>query len=103
MSFSMSSILEETQPKCNRRKDSIKLGWNDYAKAAHDEAREAFILWNTNSKPRHGPVFDLMKNTRARFKYALRYCKSVETRANIDALANKLLAKDDTAFWMEIK
>ena len=54
-------------------------------------------------KAMQGPVFDLMKTTRARFKYALRYCKSIETRAKADALANKLLLKDDNMFWKDVK
>ena len=77
-------------------------GWNDYVKVAHEEAREAFLMWRI-SKPRQGPVFQLMKSTRARFKYALRFCKSVENRARADSLAKKLLLKDDVIFWKDIK
>ena len=56
------------------KKDSFRviLGWNNYAKADHDETREACILWNTNSKFRHGPVCDLITNTRVMFKHTLR-------------------------------
>ena len=56
-----------------------------------------------NNKPRQGPTFQLMKSTQARFKYALRYCKSIESRARADALAKKLLLKDDVSFWKDIK
>lgn len=78
-------------------------GWNDYVQSSHEEAREAFHIWQLSSKPKFGPVFDLMKTTRARFKYALRYCKSMESRARADALAKKLLTKDDVSFWKEVK
>ena len=44
-----------------------------------------------------------MQTTRARFKYALRYCKSVENRARADALAKKLLLKDNKHFWKDFK
>ena len=77
-------------------------GWNDYVKVAHEEAREAFMIWRDH-KSRQGPIFDLMKTTRARFKYALRYCKSVENRAKADSLAKKLLLRDNITFWKEIK
>ena len=33
----------------------------------------------------------------------MRYCKSIESRARADALAKKLLQKDDVSFWKEIK
>jgi hypothetical protein len=79
------------------------LGWNEYCSEYHSEAREAFLLWRTNSNPRQGPLFDLMKRTRSHFKLTLRYCKSQEKRATSDSLAKKLLCKDSKAFWSEIK
>ena len=32
-------------------------GWNEFVKAAHDEARRAFKLWASVSKPKQGPFF----------------------------------------------
>ena len=43
--------------------------WSDYVKSTHEEARKAFILWLMNSKPNYGAIFDLIKTSRARFKY----------------------------------
>ena len=60
-------------------------GWNDYIKTAHSDAREGFLLWQSNSKPRFGPICDIMNSSRARFKQCLRFCKSNETRARADA------------------
>ena len=42
------------------------------AKDAHAEARSAFLLWQSNNKPRQGYIFKDMKVFRFRFKYALR-------------------------------
>jgi hypothetical protein len=44
-----------------------------------------------------------MKSTRARFKYALRNCRVIESRARADAIAKKLLTKDDASFWKDVK
>ena len=78
-------------------------GWNEYICEAHSEAREAFLVWQANLKPRQGPIADLMKVTRSRFKQCMRYCKSNEDRLRADSLARKLLYKDDISFWKDIK
>ena len=31
-------------------------GWNEYVKEAHSEARDAFLLWRSNGKPRTGAL-----------------------------------------------
>lgn len=94
---------ETFAPKRKKPACHIVPGWNDFVKASHDEARGAFKMWISHNKPKQGYVFYLMKSTRARFKYSLRFCKSQETQARADALAKRLLMKDDRTFWKEIK
>ena len=45
-------------------------GWNDYVAQPYKESREAYFLWCNYNKPRSGAVHELMKRSRARFKYA---------------------------------
>jgi len=78
-------------------------GWNDYVREAHTEARYAYVTWRDFGKPRHGPVSDLMKTTRLRFKYALRQCQAKEETARADALAKSLVNKDTVSFWKSVK
>jgi len=78
-------------------------GRNDYVKTAHSDARQAFLLWQSNSKPRFGPISEIMNSSRARFKQCLRFCKSNEDRAQADALATKLLLNDNVCFWKEVR
>ena len=47
-------------------------GWNEYLSQPYDESRQAYIICNSYNMPRSGPVHELMKRTRARFKYAQR-------------------------------
>ena len=77
-------------------------GWNEYVKEAHSEARDAFLLWQCNSKPRSGSISDLRKTTRVRFRQCLRFCKSNEDRAKADALANNLLQKNNISFRKDV-
>lgn len=83
--------------------DNQILGWNDVCKEIHAEAREAFLVWCANGKPKNGYLFDTMKRSRATFKYALRKCKANDSRAKADNLAIKFLKKDSKSFWNEIK
>ena len=75
--------------------------WNEYVKEAHSEARDAFLLWQCNSKPGSCSICHRMKTTRARCKQCLKFCKSNEDRAKADALANNLLQKDNISFWKD--
>jgi len=43
-----------------------------------------------------------MKSTRGRFKQCLRFCKSNDDRVRADALANKLLKRDDISFRKDV-
>ena len=54
-------------------------GWNYYVKEHHIVAKDALSLWRFNNKPKFGLVYHSMRVSRARFKYALRYTKHIET------------------------
>ena len=78
----INSLKRASSCLCNQKeKQSFRPvpGWNDYVRESHDQAREAFLWWQTNNKPRTGPIFDLMKTSRANFKCSLRLCKSIES------------------------
>ena len=78
-------------------------GWNDYCREAHSNARDAFLLWADNNKPRSGPIFDTMRHSRTVFKQAIRHCRATESRAHADSLARKLLARNPKQFWKEVQ
>ena len=73
-------------------------GWNEYCKLAHEEAREAFLLWCVNGKSKQGPIFELMTKTRAAFKSALRKCKKLKNKCIADSMAKKYLSKSTSEF-----
>ena len=43
-----------------------------YQRSVYKDAREWFVMWCNNGKHRQGWIFDLMRQTRSQFKYALR-------------------------------
>jgi exonuclease III len=89
--------------QCDKYRDNEIPGWNDYCKQVHAEAREAFLIWIDNGRPRAGPLFKLMSTTRSKFKLALRQCKYDKTKIKADKLAERLINKNTNEFWKEIK
>ena len=74
-------------------------GWNQHIKDYHSIARDAFLMWRDNGSPRQGPIFELMKKTRAKFKYALKICKANEIHIRADGLAKNLSDGNIKHFW----
>ena len=68
----------------------------------HNIARQSFLEWIVEGKPKHGTVFDDMKLSRARFKYELRCLKRHKDQQIGDSLANKLQDSKPEHFWKEI-
>ena len=86
--------------KCGSfQEEHVIPGWNEHVADKHRMAREAFMLWVSVGKPRHGPEFHYMQRTRARFKCALRYCQRYELQINADKMAERLMDKDYKGFW----
>ena len=58
-------------------------------------------MWIDGGKPRNGHVFDLMKTSRARFKYAIGFLKNHECQFRKHSLAKKLSQSRPDDFWKE--
>ena len=78
-------------------------GWNDICASKHAEARDAFLLWKANGKPKQGPMWEFMRTARSQFKYALRQCDKQKSTIKSNKLANHLLEKDTNNFWKHVK
>ena len=82
---------------------SVVAGWNDLVSDAHRVARDNFLLWRRLGNPRQGSVFEAMRLSRARFKYALRSCRANAAQLHADGLAHSLLRKDFRHFWKDVQ
>ena len=74
-------------------------GRNDSVKDLREAARDAYLLWKHSGKPRQGVVYDIMKQARSKFKYALRVCKSKTNSIISDKMADSMCAKNDRDLW----
>ena len=85
-------------PRKNKKHFTPVPGWNEYLSQPYDDSRQAYIIWNSYNRPRSGPVHELMKRTRARFKYAQRLVQKNQDMLRADALAKKLSSGDANVF-----
>jgi len=62
-------------------------GWNKDVREKHKAARRAYLYWIDNHKPKSGPLFDITKESKKEFKYALRACQKSQQKCKADAIA----------------
>ena len=96
----------KTMPKrvcASKSEDYVVSGWNEYVNDKHEAARQAYLDWVYLNKPRQGPSFVLMKQSRAQFKLALRCCKQHENMMRADAAAASLACNDYRKFWSSVQ
>ena len=55
-------------------------GWNKGVREKHKAARQAYLYWIDNHKPKSGPLFDIMKESKKDFKYAFKSLSEVPTK-----------------------
>ena len=77
-------------------------GWNDYVSDLHTDARRCFHMWRNAGKPRNSYIFEDMKVSRARFKYALHFVKQNEGNLRKESFAQKMSLHKPTESWKEI-
>ena len=61
------------------------------------------MLWRDTGKPRQGQIFDMMQQSRARFKYVIRAVKQRQNALRRESLGKKMTINSNCAFWKEIK
>lgn len=100
----LSHAASKTIPIKSKRKGFKPIpGWNEVVKESHELARDALSLWRCNDKPRQGPIYEMMRKTRARFKYSLRQCKKEERVHRANSMAKNLVSNDSKKFWSNAK
>ena len=95
--------MNDLIPKCKKSGGDYNIaGWNTHVKDKHNMARDAYLSWIYDGKPKQGYTFEIMKKTRAAFKLALRFCKRHEEQMKADACADSLGDPDPRKFWKNV-
>ena len=104
-----SAILEATHiasdflPTVKNCKKHRIIGWNTHCKELYATARESFLAWHHSGRIRQGQFFDNMKQSRASFKNALKYCRKNEENIRKNILLDKFKLSNKSIFWRETR
>ena len=74
--------------------DYVVLGFKEYAKKLHTEARSCFLAWKSLRKPRAGLCYTDMCQSRLRFRSVLKHCQRNEYSLRANALTKSYMQKD---------
>jgi len=77
-------------------------GWNEFVLDAKESASDAYVLWHQWNKLKQGLIFQLMQRSRARYKYAIHYCRQQESRTLADSLAHSSSSRNFSSFWKKV-
>ena len=71
-------------PKTGAKKGSSKVipDWNEHVQAQHDTSLFWHDIWVQCGRPHNCEVANIMRRTRSRYHYAVRYVIKEETRIN---------------------
>ena len=91
--------------KRNIKKNKYKVipGWNRHVKDIYKDSKEHYKRWILNGRLRYGLYFEIMKQTKSRFKEALNKCKSNEQNEIFKSIDEKLRNKNYNDFWKEVR
>lgn len=95
----LSEAARKSSKERRRSRDRQVVGWNKYVAEAHRDARDKFLVWVSANKPKQGPVYREMCETRRLFKSKLKWCQDRQEQIKSDILAINRAAKDFKAFW----
>jgi hypothetical protein len=78
-------------------------GWNQYVKPYREQSIFWHNLWIDVGKSKTGQIAQIMRSTRAKYHYSLRYIRKNQAYIKNNRLAESLLQKNQRDYWAEIK
>ena len=79
--------------------DKAIAGWNDHVKQAREQSLLWHFMWQQSGRPNHGHIYQIMKTTRHRYHYSVRWCKKNTQQIQRSKLAENIGYSD--TFWSE--
>jgi len=67
----------------------------------HKAARQASLYWIDNHKPKSGPLFDIMKESKKSLN--MHYCQKSQQKCKADAMTEVLWNRSPKKFWQNIR
>ena len=78
-------------------------GWNMHVEESKKTSLFWHDLWRINGSPRQGTIADIMRRTRAKYHYAIRYVKRMSETLKKQAMARAISENNSRELWQEVK
>ena len=91
-----------TIPQKRSHRSKIIPGWDEEVKSHYDKSLLWHKIWTESGKPTQGHLYNIMKDTRRQYHYALRYCKNNENVLRKRKMA-ELTSLNQKQFWAQVK
>ena len=95
-----SSVAFPSSGNCPRIRK--RPGWSEYCRDLYNNASDKFLLWKSLGRVRGGVIFEDMKQSRARFRAALKYIKDNEIRIRKQNLV-RAANSNRKIFWKRVR
>ena len=87
----------------NSRRNSRIPNWSAVLKNYHEKAKTSYLTWTNSSKPKTGPVFELMRKHKKEFKKLFRQHKKKLRKQTAETLEYSFIDNHPTnQFWKNI-
>lgn len=96
------SAGEITLPVCNSKK-KMKPFWSDMIQPHKDCSLFWHSIWIDNGKPRDGLIAQIMRQTRARYHYVVRWAAANQNKLTRSKMAENVATNNMRDFWKECK
>ena len=73
-------------------------GWNELVKPFQDESKFWFSVWTSSGKPNTGDIFEMMRQTKNQYKYAVRRLKKAKDKIENDILVDSVMSGGGNIF-----
>ena len=98
INISAKNNLSTVGGKKKSSKTTLLPGWKEMVVPFQDRAEFWHFLWSEAGEPRQGTTFNLMKQTKGQYHYAVRRCKRAAHEINNDRYLEALLKGDIDIF-----
>ena len=83
--------------RCSIVTDKSIAGWNENVKQAGEQSLLWHFIWPQSGRPNHGHSYQIMKTSRHRYHYSVRWCKKDKQQIQRSKLAENIGCSD--TFW----
>ena len=100
--YLIESCLEASKVIPVAKKHKIIPGWNEHVEQHKQTSQFWHFIWKKSGSPRNGEVAKIMRSTRSRYHYAIRYVKTNDEIMRKNAMASSISENNYRDLWKEV-